>query len=126
VTDISLGALFSDGTFAAPPGAIAGVNSQRAQPGDNLTLYGVGFGAVAPNTPAGQIVPGLNSLTLPFNLFFGQTPAPVSYDGLAPGAVGLYQFNVVVPSGVAASDTTPLSFTLGGAAGTQILYIAVQ
>jgi uncharacterized protein (TIGR03437 family) len=119
-------ALFSDGvTYAIPPGAIAGVPSRRAQPGDNLTFYGIGFGPIAPNTPAGQIVPTVNSLTLPFNLFFDQTQAQATYDGLAPGAVGLYQFNVIVPS-IAASDATPLTFTLGGAAGTQMLYIAVQ
>jgi uncharacterized protein (TIGR03437 family) len=121
-----VGALFSDGvTFAMPPGAVSGVPSRRAQPGDDITLYGIGFGSVAPNTPAGQIVPAANSLTLPFNLFIGGTQAQVTYDGLAPGAVGLYQFNAVVPS-IPASDTTPLTFTLGGAAGSQTLYIAVQ
>ena len=66
-----------------------------------------------------------NSLTVPFNLYFGQTLAQVTYDGLAPGTVGLYQFDVVVPS-VPASDAVPLSFTLGGVAGGQTLYIAVQ
>ena len=45
-------ALFSDGaTFVLPPGAVAGVPSRRAQPGDTITLYGVGFGPVTPNTP---------------------------------------------------------------------------
>jgi uncharacterized protein (TIGR03437 family) len=121
-----VGALFLDGaTYAMPPGAVAGVPSRRAQAGDYLTFYGIGFGSVTPNSPAGQIVAGVNSLTLPFNLFFGQTQAQVTYDGLAPDAVGLYQFNVVVPS-VPASDTVPVSFTLGGAAGSQTLYIAVQ
>ena len=56
---------------------------------------------------------------------FGQTEAMVGYDGLAPNAVGLYQFNVTVPN-VSASDAVPLTFTLGGVAGTQTLYIAVQ
>jgi uncharacterized protein (TIGR03437 family) len=49
----------------------------------------------------------------------------MSYAGLAPGAVGLYQFNVVVPN-VPPSDTTLLTFTLGGTPGPQNLYIAVQ
>lgn len=50
-------ALFSDNvTFVLPPGAIAGVASRRAKPGDTITLYGVGFGPVTPNIPAGQIV----------------------------------------------------------------------
>jgi len=119
-------ALFSDGaTFVLPPGAVAGVPSRRAQPGDTITLYGVGFGPVTPNTPAGQVVQQTNTLTGVLHVLFGQTQAVIGYDGLAPNAVGLYQFNVVVPN-VAASDTVPLTFTLGGVAGTQTLYIAVQ
>ncbi|MBV9401988.1 MAG: hypothetical protein JO062_28700 [Bryobacterales bacterium] len=118
-------ALFSDGAYVLPPGAVAGVTSRRAQPGDTITLYGVGFGPVAPNTPAGQIVQQNNALTLPFKLSFGSTNAPVTYDGLAPSAVGLYQFNVTVPS-VSSSDLVPLTFTLNGANGSQTLYIAVQ
>ena len=49
----------------------------------------------------------------------------MSYAGFAPGYVGLYQINVVVPN-VAASDSVPLTFTLGGVAGPQNLFIAVQ
>jgi len=119
-------ALFTDGTtYVLPPGAIAGLPSRRAQPGDTITFYGVGFGPVTPGIPAGQITPETNALTLPFHLFFGTTEATVSYAGLAPDAVGLYQFNVLVPS-VSSNDTTPVTFTLGGLSGTQTLYLAVQ
>jgi uncharacterized protein (TIGR03437 family) len=119
-------ALFSDGaTYVLPPGAIAGVPSRRAKPGESITLYGIGFGAVTPNILAGQVVQQANTLASQLHMQFGQTEAMVGYDGLAPNAVGLYQFNVTVPN-VAASDTVPLTFTLGGVAGTQTLYIAVQ
>jgi uncharacterized protein (TIGR03437 family) len=119
-------ALFSDNvTFAIPPGAIAGVPSRRAQPGDNLTFYGIGFGPVTPNVPAGQLVQQTNALTAVFAMSFGQTPAKVTYDGLAPGAVGLYQFNVVVQN-TPGSDLVPLTFMLDGTRGAQTLYIAVQ
>lgn len=119
-------ALFSDGvTYVLPPGAIPGVPSRRAQPGDNITLYGVGFGPVIPNIPAGQIVQQDNSLAVPFQLNFGQAQATLTYDGLAPQAVGLYQFNVTVPT-IASSDAVPVAFTLGGMAGAQTLYVPVQ
>jgi uncharacterized protein (TIGR03437 family) len=119
-------ALFTDGvTYVLPPGAIAGVPSRRAKAGDVISFYGIGFGSVTPNIPAGQVVGQSNTLAAPLHIFFGQSEATVGYDGLAPNAVGLYQFNVVVPN-VAASDTVPVTFTLGGAAGTQTLYIAVQ
>jgi uncharacterized protein (TIGR03437 family) len=119
-------AVFNDGaTFVLPPGAIAGVPSRRAKAGDSITLYGIGFGSVTPNIPAGQVVQQTNTLAAQLHFLFGQTEAMVSYDGLAPNAVGLYQFNVTVPNG-AASDTVPLIFTLGGVAGTQTPYIAIQ
>ena len=56
---------------------------------------------------------------------FGDALATVVYWGLAPGAIGLYQFNVVVPN-VADSDAVPVTFTLGGVAGTQTLFTAVH
>ena len=95
------------------------------KPGDTMTLYGVGFGAVTPSLPAGQVVQQGNSLASSFQIFFGQTRAAVSYAGLSPGAIGLYQFNVVVPN-VPANDATVIMFTVGSAGGTQTLYTAIQ
>jgi uncharacterized protein (TIGR03437 family) len=120
-------AIFPDGkTYAMPPGAVAGIPSQRAKAGDTITFYGIGFGGVTPAVNAGQIAPQqLYSLNTPMQISIGGKTVQPSYAGLTPGAVGLYQFNVVVPS-VAASDAVPVTFTLGTTAGTQTLYIAVQ
>lgn len=121
-----LAALFADGqTFVLPPGTISGVPSRQARPGDTIIAYGVGFGAVTPAIPVGQIVQVSNTLASPIQILFGTTPAVLSYWGLAPQFVGLYQFNIVVPN-VPADDLTPISFTLGGVAGAQTLYTAVQ
>lgn len=121
-----LAALFPDGvTYVLPPGAISGITSRQAKPGETIIVYGLGFGPVTPTIPAGQVVQQSNSLTSPLQVFFGQTPATLSYSGLAPGAVGLYQFNVVVPN-VANSDAVPITFPLGGVNGTQTLYTAVH
>jgi uncharacterized protein (TIGR03437 family) len=117
-------ATFPDGSFALPAGAIPGVASRPARPGDTVTLWGVGFGPVTPNIPAGEIAIGNSTLTLPFQVFFGSTQAALGYWGLAPDAVGLYQFNVVVPS-VPANAATPLGFSLNWTSGAQTLYIAV-
>jgi uncharacterized protein (TIGR03437 family) len=119
-------ALFSDNvTYVLPTGAIAGVPSRPAQAGDTITLYGIGFGAVTPNTPAGEVVEAGNSLALPFVLKFGSTVATVTYAGLGPGSVGLYQFNLVVPK-LSTTGPVRLNFTLEGVAGTQVLYISTQ
>ncbi len=111
------GALFSDGaTYAAPPSAVSGVATKRAKAGDVITFYGVGFGPVSPAIPAGQVVTTAN--TLPgFQMQIGGTNASVQFEGLAPNYVGLYQFNVVVPSSAASNDFTPVTFSLNGTAG---------
>ena len=111
-------ALFTDGrTYVLPPVTNA-VPTARAKPGDVITLYGVGFGPVTPDNPAGLIEQVQNSLQGTFTASFGGTPAVVTYAGLAPGYVGLYQFNVTVPK-VSAGDTLPFTFSLGGAAPPQ-------
>lgn len=121
-----LAALFPDGqTYVLPPNTIPGVPSRQAKPGDTIIVYGVGFGGTNPAVPNEQITQGANNLTYPIKVTFGSTPATLSYFGLAPSFVGLYQFNIVVPN-VPANDLTPFTFTLGGAAASQTLYTAVQ
>jgi|GEM_PF-3715009 len=118
-------ALFPDNvTFAMPVGAVAGVRSRAARVGETITMYGVGFGAVTPVIGAGQVVAGTNALVAPLVVSMGGVRATTTYAGLAPGAVGLFQLNVVVPT-VAVGDAVPLSFTLGGVAGAQTLFVAV-
>ena len=107
------------------PVAVPGAATARAQPGDNITLYGIGFGPVTPNIPAGQIVQQTDTLQSALKVFFAGVPATVNYSGLVVGYLGLYQFNVVVPA-VAASDSVPVTFTLSGASGPQNLVIAIK
>ena len=119
------GALFIDfTTFVLPAGAIAGATSRPAKPGDTIVLYGIGFGPVTPAVAAGEVTGEGNALTTPLQIFLGGVAAQVTYAGLGPGTVGLYQFNVVVPN-IAANDATPLTFALGGVPGQQTLYVAV-
>src|ERR1039457_2992256 len=122
-------AQFLDGTFVLPPNTIAGLATRQAKPGETIVIYGVGFGTVLDsgnqNIPAGTVVTASNQLSNPFSMSFGGSSASVVYDGLAPSFVGLYQFNVVVPS-VANNDLVPLSFKLNGASGSQTLFIAVH
>ena len=118
-------ALFSGTLTFVLPVKVSGVTTAKARPGDNITLYGIGFGPVTPNIPAGQIAQQENALQSSFQLFVGGVQANVTYAGFAPGYVGLYQINVVVPA-VGANDAVPVTFTLAGAAGPQNLFIAVQ
>ncbi len=87
---------------------------------------GVGFGPVSPASVqyAGQVVSATSSLNN-FSMSFGGSPGVPLYYGLAPGFVGLYQFNITVPQ-IANNDFVPLTFSLGGTAGSQTLYTAVH
>ena len=110
------GAFFQDGSLLKP--------GHLPRPGEYITLYGVGFGPLAPFDGSGQLARRLNSLTLPLKVFIGDVPATVTYAGSAPGFVGLYQINVMVPS-VPAGDALPLRIELNGKPGDQTLYVGV-
>jgi uncharacterized protein (TIGR03437 family) len=117
-------ALFADGTYVLPAGAIPSLSSRPAKPGETIVLYGVGFGPAIPAIPAGQIVQQSNSLATGLQMFIGGAPAAATYMGLAPNFTGLYQFNLTVPN-LAAGNAVPLTFTLGSVSSMQTLYIAV-
>jgi len=118
-------AQFANGTYALPTGAIAGLTSRPAEAGDILVIYGVGFGPVTPDIPAGQLVQEANTLASDFSISIGGVQCQVEYDGLAPGYTGLYQLNVVVPSGIP-SGPAPLTLTVDGVSGTQTLLVAIE
>jgi len=121
-----LAALFADGvTFALPPNTLPGVTSRYAKPGDTLVVYGVGFGPTVPAISAGQITSQANSLASPLQVSFGGIAGTLTYMGLSPSYVGLYQFNIVVPN-VANNDFVPIVFTLGATPIAQTVYTAIH
>jgi uncharacterized protein (TIGR03437 family) len=112
-----------DNAYVLPVGAFPNLNSRPAVPGDIITLYGTGFGPVTPAIPAGQLVQQPNVLATDFKISIGGSPASVMYAGLAPNETGVYQFNVMVPT--IPAGNVPVTFTLGGIAGVQTLYLPV-
>lgn len=108
-------------TYVLPANQTWAVPSRPAAPGDTIVFYGIGFGPVTPEVSAGQITQGQHLLEGTLQVSFapgpGQTavPAQVTYAGLAPGTVGLYQFNVVVPNvQTTGFPAAALQFTLNG------------
>lgn len=113
-----------DQSYVGKSGLIAGLPFRPAAAGETITIFGIGFGPVSPATGAGTIAAGATSLVNKPTFRFGQTPAALSYFGLTPGLVGLYQFNIVVPA-VSAGDL-PLNVDIGGQTLNQNLFITVQ
>jgi len=104
----------SSGVLAAPVGAFPG--SQPVARGDYLAIYCTGLGAVnntpADGAPAPSSAPLATTLATP-GVTIGGMPAVVSYSGLAPGLVGLYQVNVQVPANAPTGDAVSLAISVG-------------
>lgn len=117
-------ALFSDGvTYVGNPGLVAGANFMPAAPGNVITSYGIGFGNVVPPIAPGVVVGQATNIPN-LTIAFGTTPATVNYAGLAPQAVGLYQFNYVVPN-VPDGDYA-MNFELNSSPVPQTVYLTVH
>lgn len=98
--------------FVGNTNLIPGFTFRPAKPGDTITFYGVGFGDVTPYLAPGNIASGSTQVNASVQIAFGSTPATITYGGLEPNYVGLYQFNVTVPQ-VADADTL-VTFTVNG------------
>jgi len=90
--------------------------SQPASAGDALVIYCAGLGAVSPAVADGMGAPNvpLSSTVDPVTVTVGGQNAQVLFAGLAPGFPGLYQVNVVVPTGVTPGSGVPVVLTAGG------------
>ncbi len=106
----------------------AAVNAASpAKPGETLIYYGIGFGPLTPfSIPiAGQIVQTVGTLGYKTEWTIGGAAASVLFQGLIPGLVGVYQFNVVVPPDAQSGDLS-LELTQNGDTVKQSLFLPVQ
>jgi len=122
-------ALNSDGTLAAPAGAIFGLTTRPAKIGDpnGLTILATGLGAV--NTPPAD---GANSsdqqrstVAQPV-VMIGGVAAQVTFCGLSPQFVGVNQINVVIPAGTPTGPAVPIQIQVNGTIMSNILTVAVS
>ncbi len=115
----------SDGTYdvIGPTGNSLGYATVAAKDGDNIALFGVGFGPTTPTVPSGQPFSGAaattNSVTLSIN---GNNVIP-TFAGLS--SAGLYQINLTVPAGVGTGDV-PLVATVAGVSTQTGVVISLQ
>ena len=117
--------LLSNTNLLAMP-VTAGIPSQPVRVGDPISIYCTGLGVTNPLIPTNT--PGPNSpaaiAVLP-SVSIGGVQTPLSFAGLAPGFVGLYQVNAQIPKGTAASNTVSVVLTQGSVSSNTAT-IAVQ
>jgi uncharacterized protein (TIGR03437 family) len=83
--------------------------------GETLEMYGLGLGAVTPQVNAGTLAPSsppARAIVTP-RVRIGNQDATVNFAGLAPGMIGIYQVNAIVPSGLK-SGSQPVSWSVAG------------
>ena len=126
-------ALFSLSQDGLGPGAILHANGtlvsadNAAQAVETVLLFGTGLGTVTNPPDTGQPAsanPLSKTITTP-TVTIGEREAPVDFSGLAPGFVGLYQVNVVVPSGLLPGEY-PVQLTIGGVSSNTTVTISVR
>ncbi|HLK67355.1 MAG TPA: TIGR03118 family protein [Bryobacteraceae bacterium] len=100
------------GHIAAEHGSGALISSTApAAPGETIALFGNGFGATTPAVTDGQVLSAVAPLTVNPVVTIGGSPANVVFAGLT--STGLYQINVVVPTGLPDGDAAVVASTGG-------------
>jgi uncharacterized protein (TIGR03437 family) len=106
--------------FPNTPGAPAAA-------GDALVIYCTGREAVTPAIPTGSAAPfsPLSTTANSVTVTIGGQPAQVLFAGLAPGYVGLYQVNAIVPAGISPGPNVSVILSAAGAMSPPVT-VAIQ
>ncbi|MBI2816756.1 MAG: hypothetical protein HYX72_07435 [Acidobacteria bacterium] len=127
------------GIFTSSPGGIgqgavlnqdSSLNSPQnpAQAGSIVQIFATGLGATNPPAVSGQpagISPLSETVVTPVVLI-GGVQAEVTYSGLAPTTVGVYQINARIPAGMAAGSAVPLQVRVGSDVASNVVTLAVR
>ena len=104
---------FGGGTYdiLGPTGQAFGYRTIAAKAGDNVVLFGSGFGPTNPHVPAGQPFTGAAPITSPLTLTINGAPIQPDFAGIS--AAGVYQINVTIPPCLGEGDV-PIQASVGG------------
>jgi len=116
---------YGNGTYdiLGPTGNSFGYPTVAAMPGDVVELFGVGFGPTNPFVPSGKVFSGAAPITDNLTLTINNSAVTPSFAGLS--SEGLYQINVVVPSGLG-SGNVPIVATVNGVQTQPGILFALQ
>jgi len=128
-------AVFVIGGSSGAQGAILNSNlsvNSTANPaarGSTVAIYATGTGLLNQSVTDGMLIPFTNPpvSAAPVTVVIGGLPAPVTYQGAAPGLVaGVMQINAQVPAGVSPGTAVPVTLSAGGTAGLNTVTMAVK
>jgi uncharacterized protein (TIGR03437 family) len=93
---------------------VNGIPSHPATPGGFISIYATGLGATNIAVPLGTASPvqPLAQATAPVEVFVDGQKAEVTFAGLAPGFIGLYQVDAQLPSSVTLGPIVPLQIAV--------------
>jgi uncharacterized protein (TIGR03437 family) len=116
------------GSILSASTAVLAGPAAPAKRGEYISIYCTGLGPVIGNPPGDGVPAPLDPLyktvTTP-TVSIGGVNASVSFAGLAPTLVGVYQINALVPDTIAAGNGIPVRVTMGDIQ-SNIVTIAVQ
>lgn len=99
-------------------------SSDPAALGEIVHLYATGLGPVSPTVRSGEPAPAappsqaVQALVCSYQIPNGSLPLEVTFAGLAPGTVGIYQVSVRLPMQPSTSDSGSSTGTVGMQCGT--------
>ena len=99
-----------------------------AKPGEALTIWATGLGAVNAADPgkaaeAGQPYAGPDAETqAPVEAYLNGQPIPVLHAGLAQGAVGIYEVQVLLPAGLPVGSRLNLLISQAGSSSNTVTF----
>jgi uncharacterized protein (TIGR03437 family) len=120
----------SDGSFPIP--TTPGLNSHPAKLGDTLTIYALGLGltdksvadgAASPTSPLANAP--VSYITIGGGFYYPVQDGSITFAGLAPGFVGLYQINMTIPQDAPVGSTIALQLHQPNGFSNQV-YIAIS
>lgn len=116
---------YGGGTYdiLGPTGSSLGYPTVAAKAGDQVVIFGVGFGPTNPHVSAGQSYSGAAPMTGTLQMTINSSAVTPGFAGMS--GAGLYQFNVTIPAGLGSGDV-PLTAIAGGASTQTGVVISLQ
>jgi len=110
-----------------PNGSVNDTNNP-VPAGEVVRVFGTGFGAVEPPIASGALAPAdtLHRVVENVEASIGGVSAEVSFAGLAPNFVALYQIDLTVPSDAPTGDIVPLGMSVGDRGLENLVWISVE